>query len=137
MTARAKRTTTNPTSAIPIRRMILLAVVLLTTLRLIPNEVLCLCRRLIHPSAWKEYSPKFAFREFWEVRSVGAPRITVLLPVRWIYQGPEVRYCTLGRAPAPATSADGRRRALRAIQPPPIAISNPPTGCVSRLLPVV
>ena len=35
------------------RRMILLAVVLLTTLRLIPNEVLCMCRRLMHRIAWK------------------------------------------------------------------------------------
>src|SRR5215208_6556140 len=40
---------TNPRSGLQIRRMILLAVVLLTTLRLIPNGVLCMCRRLIHP----------------------------------------------------------------------------------------
>jgi nucleotide-binding universal stress UspA family protein len=38
--------------------MILLDVLLLTMLRLIPNEVLC--RRLIHRSAWKGNSPKFA-----------------------------------------------------------------------------
>ena len=38
--------------------MILLAVLLLTTLRLISNGFLCLCRRLIHQSAWKEYSAK-------------------------------------------------------------------------------
>src|SRR5215213_2753927 len=63
-TARANRTTTNPRSGLQIRRMILLDVVLLTTLRLIPNEVLCFCRRLIHPSAWKGYSANFAFTEF-------------------------------------------------------------------------
>src|SRR5215208_4309134 len=45
--------------------MILLEVRLLTTLRLIPNEVLCFCRTLIHPSAWKGNSAKFAaFRAF-------------------------------------------------------------------------
>src|SRR5918998_5419059 len=49
--ARTKRTTTDHRSTFPIRRMILLDVLLLTTLRLIPNEVLC--RRLIHPSAQK------------------------------------------------------------------------------------
>src|SRR5215212_8698275 len=51
--ARTKRTTTNPRSAFPIRRMILLDVLLLTTLRLIPDGVSCLCRRLIHRSAWR------------------------------------------------------------------------------------
>src|SRR5215211_7177933 len=60
--ARTKRTTTDPRSAFPIRRMILLDVVLLTTLRLIPNEVLC--RRLIHRSAWKVNSANFVCREF-------------------------------------------------------------------------
>jgi len=44
--------------------MIVLEVVLLTTLRLIPNEVLCLCRRLIHPSAWKGDSANFVLRAF-------------------------------------------------------------------------
>src|SRR5215213_2738931 len=53
-TARTKRTTTNPRSGLQIRRMILLEVRLLTTLRLIPNEVLCFCRTLIHPSAWRD-----------------------------------------------------------------------------------
>src|SRR5215212_2091151 len=33
--------------------MSLPAVLLLITLRLIPNEVLCMCRRLMHPSAWR------------------------------------------------------------------------------------
>src|SRR5215208_303064 len=42
--------------------MFLLAVLLLTTLRLISNGVLCLCRRLIHPSAWKGNSPNFGSR---------------------------------------------------------------------------
>src|SRR5215204_1013391 len=32
----------------------------LTTPRLIPNEVLCMCRRLIHRSAWKVNSRKYA-----------------------------------------------------------------------------
>src|SRR5215217_6132324 len=42
----------------------------LTTPRLIPNEVLCMCRRLIHQSAWKGYSPKFGAQE---ERSGGGP----------------------------------------------------------------
>jgi hypothetical protein len=68
--ARTKRTTTDHRSTFPIRRMILLDVLLLTTLRLIPNEVLC--RRLIHRSAWKGYSAKLGFRftEFSEVGGV-------------------------------------------------------------------
>src|SRR4028118_621983 len=53
-TARTKRAPTNPRSAFPILRMFLLAVLLLTTLRLIPNWILCLWRRLIHPSAWRD-----------------------------------------------------------------------------------
>src|SRR5215217_639612 len=46
--------------------MILLDVVLLNTLRLIPNGVLCMCRRLIQP--------KFAFWLFSEVRRHGVLR---------------------------------------------------------------
>jgi hypothetical protein len=42
--------------------MSLLEVLLLTMLRLIPNGVLCLCLRLLHPSAWKGFSPKLDFR---------------------------------------------------------------------------
>src|SRR4028118_64217 len=59
-TARTKRATTNPRSAFPILRMSLLGILLLTTLRLIPDGVLCLCRRLIHRSAWKANSANFA-----------------------------------------------------------------------------
>src|SRR5215210_9207295 len=50
--ARTKRTTTDHRSTFPICLMILLDVLLLTTLRLIPTEVLC--RRLIHRSAWRD-----------------------------------------------------------------------------------
>ena len=57
---------TKPRSAFPIRRMSLLAVLLLITLRLIPNEVLCRCQRLIQRSAWKARSRKFALMEFSE-----------------------------------------------------------------------
>jgi hypothetical protein len=47
-------------------------------------------------------------------------------------------YCTLGWARTLTASAEeGRRIALKAIHPPPIAISNAPAGCVSRLPPVV
>src|SRR5215204_7196088 len=66
-TARTKRATTNPRSGLQIRRMILLDVLLLITLRLIPNEVLCMCRRLIHPSAWKMNSANFRCRGFSEL----------------------------------------------------------------------
>jgi drug/metabolite transporter superfamily protein YnfA len=40
--------------------MMLLDVVLLITLRLISNGVLCMCLRLIHRSAWKVYSANYA-----------------------------------------------------------------------------
>src|SRR5215207_8132414 len=77
--ARTKRATTNPRSGILIRRMSLLAVVLLTTLRLIPNGVPCLCRRPIHPRTWKRNSANFAFWGFSEVRLNGVLRSSLAL----------------------------------------------------------
>src|ERR671912_498444 len=63
--ARTKKATTNPRSGLQIRRMILLDVLLLTTPRLNPNEVLC--RALIHRSAWKVNSANFVLTAFSEV----------------------------------------------------------------------
>src|SRR5215218_784482 len=69
-TARTKRATTNPRSGLQIRRMILLAVVLLTTLRLIlKGGPVLVPKAFIHRSAWKGCSANFALRGFSEVRS--------------------------------------------------------------------
>src|ERR687890_2228562 len=75
--ARTKKATTNPRSGLLIRRMILLDVLLLTTPRLNPNEVLC--RALIHRSARKVNSANFVLTEFSEVRA----RLQKMAPCLW------------------------------------------------------